>query len=132
MHLGGAALDGGGADGGGDAFVGGGGGRAGGCVWRVGGAGLDGGVAEGGGDAFVDVGVEGVGDELGLVGEVRYGLGGGELHPERYVFGAGEQGAPEDAGVAEHIVHARAVGGEGGPGLQGGLGLDLWVRVGQG
>jgi hypothetical protein len=47
---------------------------------HLGGAALDGGVADGGGDAFVDVGVEGVGDELGLVGEVCYGLGGGELH----------------------------------------------------
>ena len=42
-----------------------------------------------------------------------------------------EQGAAEDAGVAEDVVHAPAVGGEGRAGCQGGVGLYLGVGVGE-
>src|SRR5919202_6483104 len=86
-------------------------------------------VAHGFGDPLVHVRVEGVGDELDPGGELGDDGGGGELHLRVDLLGAGEQGAAEDAGVAEHVVHALPVGGEGGARREGVLRLDLGVGV---
>src|SRR5918994_7379100 len=59
--------------------------------------------------------VEGIGDELRAGGQGGEDLGGGQLHLCVDLLRPREEGAAEDAGVAEHVVHAPAVGGEGRP-----------------
>src|SRR5215211_2772525 len=103
-----------------------------GCSVEVGDAALDRCVSHGVCDLFVHVRVEGVGDEFGACGEGGYLLCGGELHGEVDLLGPREEGAAEDAGVAEHVVHARSVRGEGCSRLDGLVGVDLGVGVGEG
>src|SRR5215210_5556295 len=86
-------------------------------------------IPYGGGDLQVHGGIEGGGDELALRGEGGEDLGGGDLHLGVDLLRPREQGTAEDAGVAEDVVHALAVGGEGGARREGVLGLYLGVGV---
>src|SRR5215217_123359 len=103
--------------------------QAGRCPVEAGGPALYGRLPHGVGDLQVHGRVEGVWDELALWGEGGQDLGGGDLHLGVDLLRAGHQGATEDAGVAEDVVHAAAVGGEGGARREGVLGFYLGVGV---
>src|ERR671921_505744 len=78
-----------------------------------------------------DVWVEGVGDEFPTGSQGGEDLGGGQLHLGVDPARPREQGTAEDARVAQDVVDAAAVGGEGRPGRQGGVGFYLGVGVGE-
>src|SRR5215211_2463957 len=99
---------------------------------EAGDAALCGGISHGVGDLLVHPRIEGVGDELGLHGKGGYRLGRGELHGKVDLLGPREEGAAEDARIAEHIVHTRSICGEGGACFDGFVGVDLGVGVGEG
>src|SRR5215207_11219550 len=103
--------------------------QAGRCPVEAGGPALYGRLPHGVGDLQVHGRVEGRGNELALGGERCEDLGGGDLHLGVDLLRAGEQGAAEDAGVAEDVVHAAAVGGEGGTRREGVLWFYLGIGV---
>jgi hypothetical protein len=79
----------------------------------------------------VNARVEYRGDEIFVLGEGGEGFGGGELHFHVDIPGPGQQRPAKDAGVAQDVVHARPVSGEGRPRFHGVLGLYLRVGVGE-
>ena len=70
------------------------------------------------GDRLVHVAVEHLGDQLGLDREPGQRPRGGALHLMLIALAPASRAAPEDPRVAEHVVDARAVGGERGAGRQ--------------
>src|SRR5215210_5830634 len=96
---------------------------------EAGGAAIYGRLPHCAGDLQVHVGVESVGDELRAGDERGEYLGGGDLHLGVDLLRTGEQGATEDARVAEDVVHAAAVGGEGSARLEGVPGFNLRVGI---
>src|SRR3954471_17281415 len=78
----------------------------------VGDAAVDGRLPDGPGDGLVDLAVKDVGDQLGLDGQAGQRPCRRALHLQVDLAGARQQRAAEDPRVAEHVVDARAVGGE--------------------
>src|ERR687894_2124599 len=101
------------------------------CASEAGDAALYRRVAHGAGDLFVHVRVEDFGDEVFVCGERGEGFGGGELHLQVDIPGPGQQRPAEDARIAQDVVHARPVSGEGRPRFHGVFGLYLRIGVGQ-